>query len=225
MNGTPEQVHSALQPSIPEMPVPAAPLAPVAPTPPSGRTGAPPTTAGRPLGLPRKSPFLACVLSLLPGVGQIYVGYYKLGFIHNLVFGATVAFLVSSGPFNPLIPLMGIFLGFFVVYNVVDAGRRAVFHNLALDGVEGIDLPDVNISLPSFRGSIGGGLAWLVVGFILLLNTRFGVSLAWIEEWWPVVPMGLGAYLLVKSIQDRRAAAPSTAASATERAEPDSTGD
>ena len=157
---------------------------------------------GRGARPPRKSPALACVLSALPGVGQVYVGYYKLGFIHNIVFGLTVGFLAFGG--GPLIPFLAIFLGFFWLYNIVDAGRRAVFYNLAVDGVEGIELPqDMNVALPSFGGSIGGGVILMVVGFILLLNTRFSVSLDWVEEWWPVAPIILGAYLVIKAVQER----------------------
>ncbi len=167
---------------------------------------------GRGASPPRKSPVLAGVLSALPGIGQVYVGYYKLGFTHNIVFAFTVVSLAFGG--GPLIPFLGIFLAFFWVYNIVDAGRRAVFYNLALDGVEGLELPrDMNVALPSFGGSIGGGVILIVVGFILLLNTRFGVSLEWVEEWWPVAPMILGAYLVIKAIQERGRDVPAAAES------------
>jgi hypothetical protein len=155
-------------------------------------------------GLHRKSPMLACLLSLMPGVGQIYVGYYKLGFIHNLIFGVTIALLTGARGPNPLLPVLGIFLAFFFVYNVVDAGRRANLYNLALDGMEGIEMPSMSMTMPSFGGSIGGGVALIVVGVILLANTRFGISLEWIEEWWPLAPIGVGAYLLAKAVQERR---------------------
>ena len=60
---------------------------------------------------PRKSPGLASVLSALPGIGQVYVGYYKLGFIHNIVFALTIASLGFGA--GPLIPFLSIFLTFF----------------------------------------------------------------------------------------------------------------
>ncbi|MBI1951174.1 MAG: hypothetical protein HYS34_07415 [Acidobacteria bacterium] len=49
-----------------------------------------------------------------------------------------------------------------------------------------------------------GGATLIAVGFILLLHTRFGVSLDWVDEWWPAAPMIFGAYLLVRAIQERR---------------------
>ena len=58
-------------------------------------------------------------------------------------------------------------------------------------------------------GTIAGGLALMGLGVVLLANTRFGVSLDWIEEWWPAAPILLGAYLLEKAIQERTSGAPS----------------
>jgi hypothetical protein len=155
--------------------------------------------------LQHKSPVIACLLSLMPGIGQIYVGYYRLGFIHNIVFITSILLLANDLP-DPLYPPVSIFLAFFVIYNVVDAGRRAMFYNLAIDGVEGIELPNMNIAVPSFGGSFAGGLALMAIGGVLLSNTRFGVSLDWLEEWWPAAPILLGAYLFVKALQERRGA-------------------
>ena len=47
------------------------------------------------------------------------------------------------------------------------------------------------------------------VGVVLLSNTLWGVSLEWIEELWPITPIALGIYLIVKAIQDRTSGAPS----------------
>ena len=205
----PSEAPSRAVPSpapAPAVPESAAPLPAASPLPGAGQTapGSAPHGATR---LQHKSPALACLLSVMPGIGQIYVGYYKLGFIHNVVFGTTIA-LLASGAFWTLTPGLGIFLSFFFIYNIVDAGRRATLYNLAVDGVEGIDLPSMNVSLPSFGGSLAGGAALMAVGAILLSNTLFGVSLDWIESWWPVAPIVVGVWLFVKAIQERRSAAP-----------------
>ena len=44
----------------------------------------------------RKSPALAAMLSLVPGLGQVYLGYYQQGFINILVVAAIIAYLASS---------------------------------------------------------------------------------------------------------------------------------
>jgi len=149
----------------------------------------------------RKSVPLACILSALPGLGQIYLGYYKLGFIHVLVVGTTISML-ANGLITGLAPLFGIFLAFFWLYNIVDAGRRAAFYNLALAGLDGVEMPE-EMKLPKLGGSLFGGVVLMAVGFMLLSNTAFDYSLDWLEDWWPVAPILLGAYLFARGMMDR----------------------
>jgi len=148
----------------------------------------------------RKSPFLACLLSLMPGLGQVYVGYYQRGFIHIAVASTVIAILVAQSQvgFSPLIPLGSIFLAFFWLYNVVDAGRRAALYNEMLDGRTDIELPQ-DFATPGLSGSVAGGATVALVGLILLLHTRFEMSLDWLEEWWPVALIAFGAYLIYKA--------------------------
>jgi len=152
----------------------------------------------------RKSPLLALVLSGMPGVGQIYVGYYQSGFVHAIVVAGLLALLNSPGfEGSPLFPLFAVFMAFFWLYSMIDAFRRASLYNHALAGGREIELPD-EISLPTFRGSIAGGVAIAALGAILLLNTRFGMSLEWIEQWWPAAILLFGAYLVWKGIEERQ---------------------
>ncbi|MCZ6725893.1 MAG: DUF5668 domain-containing protein [Acidobacteria bacterium] len=172
-------------------------------------TPPPPAPAPQPMQIaahdPRhKSPFLASLLSMVPGLGQVYVGYYQRGFIHVLVVASLIT-LLASGP-GALAPLAGIFLGFFWLYNIVDAGRRAALYNEALAGRTGIEPPQ-DFATPALGGSVVGGTVVALVGFVLLLNTRFGVSLDWLDEWWPMALIAFGAYLIYKARQDKAAAA------------------
>ena len=166
------------------------------PNPPPGWTYTPPRVSDP----RRKQPLLACVLSLMPGLGQIYVGYYRRGFVHAIVV-ATLITLLSSNAVRGLEPMFGLFLAFFWMYNIIDAGRRAALYNYALDGIAGIDLPEDG-ALPGMRGSIAGGLLLMALGAILLSNTLFNYSLEWLEDYWPIFPIGLGVYLVVKGWLD-----------------------
>jgi hypothetical protein len=170
----------------------------------------PPT---RPVGSDplRRSPFLASILSFMPGVGQIYVGYYQLGFIHAIVFAGILA-LLASGDLGPLIPLLSVFLGFFWLYNVIDAGRRATLVNEALAGRGRFELPK-DFTAPGLRGTVLGGSILVGVGLLILFRTLFGVSLAWVEDWWPVAIIAFGGYLIFKARSD---ANPGTAVSGDE---------
>lgn len=148
----------------------------------------------------RKKPFLATVLSAVPGLGQVYVGYYKQGFTNAITVALLISFLTLE--IRPLMPLAAIFLGFFWLYNIVDAGRRASLYNQALAGGGDIDLPE-NFEAPSLGGSMAGGAALILIGLILLSNTALGASLEWLENWWPVALVGFGGYLVYKAMQDK----------------------
>jgi hypothetical protein len=158
-----------------------------------------------------KSPALAAMLSMMPGLGQVYVGYYQRGFVHAAVVASLIT-LLSSGTADKTTPLFSVFMAFFWLYNIIDAARRASLYNDALAGNPSIELP-TDFKAPGFRGSIAGGFTLIAVGFVLLLHTRFGVSLDWVEEWWPVAPMILGGYLLGRAIQERRTSGPGASAS------------
>jgi hypothetical protein len=155
----------------------------------------------------QKSPALACILSVVPGLGQIYVGYYGLGFLHAIVAAGVFSILVTTDPGTfELFPMLMVFFVFFMLYNIVDAGRRAALYNLAIAGVPGVELPQP-LSVPRFGGSIFAGSVFVVGGFLLLLHTKFEYSLAWMEDWWPVAPMIFGVFLIYRAIQERKGAA------------------
>jgi hypothetical protein len=150
-----------------------------------------------------KSVVLACILSGMPGLGQIYVGYYQRGFVHAVVI-ATLLAVANSGPLGGFGPMIGMFIAFFWLYNVIDAGRRAELYNQTLLGSEVIELPQ-NLKMPGVGGSIIGGLLLVAISSLLLAHTRFDMPLEWMQEWWPVAGLLLGLYLLVKGIMDRQA--------------------
>jgi len=195
-------------PSVP--PVPAAPPAEQAQTEPA--PGPPPGRHGRrsrgwdndpyhPFDPRRKSPFLASFLSLMPGLGQVYVGYYQAGFIHPLVVG-TIIVMLSKGHIGGFEPFLGFFLAFFWLYNIIDAGRRAAYYNQVLEGDSQMELPKG--FLATGKGSIIGGVVLITIGGILLANTALDISLDWLEEWWPLAPIFIGVYLVVKASREKR---------------------
>ncbi|MDP1830420.1 MAG: hypothetical protein Q8K67_00030 [Geothrix sp.] len=147
-----------------------------------------------------RSTALATLLSLMPGLGQVYLGYTQQGFINVLVVGSLFAILARN--IGALEPLLALFLAFFWLYNIVDANRRAVLLNQRILGLAPGALPeDVR---PALRGSVLGGLALIVGGVLALANIRFGLSLAWVERWWPAALIGFGVYLVWKAVKASR---------------------
>lgn len=162
-----------------------------------------PLPGADPLGRRRKSPGLATILSLMPGLGQVYVGYYMRGFINMIVVATTITLLANGSPQADVAPLLGLFLSFFWLYNMIDAWRIANLYNEALitakAGVVKVDLP-----MPSAGGALAGGIVLVAVGLVLFLNTMFDMPLDWIRDWWPLAPIGFGIYLIVQAVKDRR---------------------
>ena len=147
----------------------------------------------------RKSPFLAAALAVIPGVGQLYIGYYVRGMVSAAAFLSAVM-LAGAGP-GALSPMFGMSAVFIWVFNIIDAGRMAALYNHAAAGNQVSKMPE-DFKLPKVGGSISGGIALLLFGGIALSNTAFDYSLEWLEDWWPVFPLAFGAYLLVRGVID-----------------------
>jgi hypothetical protein len=150
-----------------------------------------------------KSPLLATLMSLVPGLGQVYVGYYQQGFINIIVIASLISLLAYyrvSGHFKPFLAL---FMIFYWLYNMVDAYRKSTFYNQALAGLGPLEIPEGE-QLPGTRGSLVGGVLLIIAGAIALGYTRFGMPIEWIEDWWPVAPILMGAYLLYQSLANKK---------------------
>ncbi len=166
---------------------------------PTGPAAPKPVPARR--DLPTKVPFLAGFLSgIFPGVGQLYVGYYQQGIVLGLLFAAVVTIL-ASGNVSPMEPFLGISLGFIWLYGIIDASRRAQAVNRYVEGFGEEPLPETAASLRG--GSVFGGAVLVILGVIMLLHTRFDMDLQWLADWWPVVLVGLGAWLIWQARKDR----------------------
>ncbi len=158
-----------------------------------------PTPAGRPR---RKAPWLAAVFSLIPGLGQVYVGHYQRGFLQVIVAGSTLT-LMSSKAIGPFEPLGALFISFFFMYSMIDAARLASFYNQAMAGHPVSELP-AEMLLPSRGGALSGGIVLIGFGLLLLLHTLFGMPLDWIRQWWPLAPVGFGIWLVHRALHDRK---------------------
>lgn len=167
---------------------------------PQGGYQPPPQPGPPPGGYPGRSPMaknpnLAVGLSAIcPGLGHLYVGYLQRGFIQMLGFAVAIAILSSNIP-DGMSVLLGLFLPFWYFYGMVDAHRKAVFYNLQLAGGEVPDLP-TDIKMPESGGSVLWGSALVGLGLLLLLNYNLDFSLEWLEDWWPLGLVILGASLI-----------------------------
>lgn len=201
MNTPHESMHATDAPSAERREAPQAPP-PADPTSGWGAERALHRLRSMPFDPRRKSPILAAFLSVLPGLGQVYVGYYQRGFAHILILASVFAMAVN-GVVRGAEPLFVLFIIFFWFYNVIDAGRRAALYNYAMASGEAPSMPDTPLERPGLGGSLIGGILLIVAGGVLLSNTLFEVPLDWVERWWPMAPILFGAYLLVRWLQER----------------------
>jgi len=158
---------------VPTLPHPAVVPAPPAPKPP-------------------KNPWLALVLSLFPGLGQIYNGQPAKAFVFFFAWVASIygSAEISPFPYAFLIP-------FVYFYNLVDAFRSAAAINTRVLG--GLPEPEEE----TFESPLwGGGL--VVLGLLLLLNNLGWFRLADFARYWPIILVVAGAAFLYSSIQRRR---------------------
>jgi hypothetical protein len=150
-----------------------------------------------------KSPMLATFLSLVPGLGQVYVGYYRQGFINILVIGTLISILTTGTESHwPLTPLLVFFLVFYWLFNLVDAARRATFFNQTIAGIAPTELPP-EFRMPESQGSLVGGILLILAGLVIASKTIFNIPLQWLHHWWPLAPILFGAYLVFQSWRER----------------------
>jgi hypothetical protein len=146
---------------------------------------------------PRKSPTLAGLLSLLPGLGQAYVGYYLIGFIYIFVTGATIAALEGNALDRSGEPFLGLFLTFFWIFNIIDAVRRANQYNRHFAGAPEVQAPT--------DSPLVGGIILLVLGLLMTLDVTLGIELDFLETTWPLGLLAVAAYLFWRYRKTRRA--------------------
>ena len=155
----------------------------------------PAQTKGMTMKETKKSPVLAGILSLLPGLGQVYVGYYVTGFVHIMVVAGIMAVLSDSGKHESG-PLLPVFLTFFWLFNIIDAVRRANAYNLYYTGEEDKPAPT--------DSPLIGGLVLLLAGILFTLKYTFGLEMDWLRQYWPLGLVLGGAYLVWKYLRTRR---------------------
>ena len=168
-----------------------------------------PTTAGQQTTAPqlrnsdprRKSGIVTVLLSVFPGLGHAYVGYYQRGFVHFAIYGFAIS-LHASDTIEALDALTFLFVPFFWIFTQIDAYRRAMLYNMSLDGFKFAPLPD-DINEPSSGGNLIGGVLLTVAGLMALLNIQFGVTFEWLEDWWPVAPIALGVFLIYGNYKEK----------------------
>jgi TM2 domain-containing membrane protein YozV len=169
----------------------------------------PPAPAGA-AGAPR--PGLAAFLGLIPGVGAMYNGQFTKAFAHVVIF---VLLIVAA---SKIAGVLGVLIGFFVVYMAFEAYKTAEAKRhglpspdpLGLDKMLGIQDTHTSAGAPAYSAPPPlqvepvppphdntpiGAIVLIVLGLVFLLS-NFGMFD--VDRLWPLFLIGIGLWTAYK---------------------------
>jgi hypothetical protein len=135
----------------------------------------------------KSSPFVATLLSFVPGLGAAYNGQTAKAIVHFAIFASFFQMAVlTQGVHFFILGVLGSWL-----FAAVDACRTAQLMRagLATEAEEDV------IARRLYGNPFAWGLTLIVIGTLFLLHTLLGVQLP-IKELLPVALVALGAYML-----------------------------
>ncbi len=144
---------------------------------------------------PPKSPFLAGVLAFFfPfGIGQIYNRQIQKGLIFLIVFAGLVT-MQTTGEGQPF---LGIILGGFYIYQIIEAVQTSKSINRRfLLGEEEVEKEEEEFPETLKAGSIFWGAVLIILGAILLLANFEVISYDTVFDFWPVAVIVIGVKLV-----------------------------
>ena len=145
----------------------------------------------------RSSPFVATLLSFVPGLGAAYNGQTAKAIVHFAIFASFFQMAVlTQGVHFFVLGILGTWL-----FAAVDACRTAQLLRAGLTPEEEEDV----IARRLYGNPFAWGVTLIVIGTIFLLHTLLGVQLP-IRELLPVALVALGAYMLFDYIRRRKSA-------------------
>ena len=132
----------------------------------------------------KRSPAAALWLSLLPGVGHVYIGQASKGFLLILLVACAIQ-LVDRGADS-----FGIIVAFLWLYAMIDAYRSAYEHNLLVETGRSLPKP------AAFSFTRWWGWALIGLGAVFFVDNFGWLEIDWLWNFWPLVLIGLGVYIL-----------------------------
>lgn len=151
---------------------------------------------------PQKNPWLAGMLSMFPGMGNVYNGLYTRAVTFFLAITACM-YLATQDRGEPLFGFATAFIWFF---NVLDAFRQATLINYGY-------VEDLGVASPA-RGQsarnekLFAGVMLLALGTVAVLKVYLEIELDWVFRLWPLALLGAGGWLLWSALAGRGQGAP-----------------
>ena len=159
---------------------------PIAPFPPPATSGPNPAVAG----------ILAGFFPI--GVGAVYAGQYAKGLSHLVIMVLLILGVSSNLPWF-VITVLGILIGFFYIYQIIDSVRTAKAIQLGEPAPDPFGLAQAFGAGERFEGTkVPAGAAILIgLGVLFLLHTA-GIFEFGLDRFWPLILIFLGVWLFAK---------------------------
>jgi hypothetical protein len=143
----------------------------------------------------KSSPFVATLLSFVPGLGAAYNGQTSKAIVHFAIFASFFQMaVVTQGMLFFILGVIGTWL-----FAAVDACRTAQLMRAGLSP----DTEDDVITRRLYGNPFAWGTTLIIIGTLFLLHTLLRVTLP-IKELLPVALVALGAYMLFDYIRRGR---------------------
>jgi len=132
------------------------------------------------------------------GVGAVYTGQYAKGLSHLVIMVLLILGVSSNLPWY-VITVLGILIGFFYVYQIIDAVRSAKAIQMGEPAPDPFGLAATFGAGEKFEGTkVPAGAAVLIgLGVIFLLHTA-GLFEFGLDRFWPLILIFLGVWLFAK---------------------------
>jgi cell wall-active antibiotic response 4TMS protein YvqF/B-box zinc finger protein len=143
------------------------------------------------------NPTVAGILGAIPlGLGAVYCGQYAKGLAHLGIVVLAIVGLSSDLPWQADM-VLGIFLGFFWVYQILDAVRTAKAIQAGEPAPDPFGLAQTFGTGEKFETTKVPAAAAILIGLgvLFLINTVFDFSL---HRFWPIILIVLGVWLFAK---------------------------
>jgi hypothetical protein len=144
------------------------------------------------------NPTVAGILGAIPlGLGAVYCGQYAKGLAHLGIVVLAIVGLSSDLPWQADM-VLGIFLGFFWVYQILDAVRTAKALQAGEPAPDPFGLAQTFGTGEKFETTKVPAAAAILIGLgvLFLINTVFDFSL---HRFWPIILIVLGVWLFAKN--------------------------
>ena len=132
------------------------------------------------------------------GVGAVYTGQYAKGLSHLVIMVLLILGVSSNLPWY-VITVLGILIGFFYIYQIIDAVRSAKAVQMGEPAPDPFGLAATFGAGEKFEGTkVPAGAAVLIgLGVIFLLHTA-GLFEFGLDRFWPLILIFVGVWLFAK---------------------------